>query len=92
MTLAFFELFRSGGLDCRGPPLGIQDLFHHLPPVVREPVEFPSCSSGSAKAQALWEEVNKMLQKGALELSHQPGPGFYDRLFLVQKVMSRGNL
>ena len=42
--------------------------FHHLPLVSRESVEFPSYSSWSVKAQALQEEVGRMLQKGALEL------------------------
>ena len=28
-----------------------------------------------------------MLQKGALEPVDQPGPGFYSRLYLVEKVM-----
>ena len=50
------EILRSGYL---GP-------FHHLPPVSQEPVEFPSYSSGSAKAQALQAEVDKMLEKGDL--------------------------
>ena len=38
-----------------------------LPPVSRELLEFPSYALGSAKAQAL-QEVDKMLQKDALEL------------------------
>ena len=41
--------------------------FHHLPPVTQEPLEFPSYGSGSVKAQTLFEEVDKMLAKGALE-------------------------
>ena len=50
--------------------------FHHPPPVVREPIEFPSYGSGSAKAQGLQDEVDKMLKKCALELIPQPGLGF----------------
>ena len=62
---------------------GCRILFHHLSPVVREPVKFPSYDLGSAKAQALEGEVDKMLQDGAVERVHQPGQGFYSRLFLV---------
>ena len=61
--------------------------FCHLPPVAREPIEFPFYISGSAKAQALQDEVDKMLQKGALEFVYQPGPGFCSCLFLLQKMI-----
>ena len=37
--------------------------FHHFPPVLWKPKEFPFYSSGSVKAQALQGEVNKMLRK-----------------------------
>ena len=60
--------------------------FHHLPLVSLEPLELSSCSLGSVRALALWDEVSKMLQKGALEPVDQPGPGFYSWLFLVEKV------
>ena len=61
-------------------------LFYDLPPVSRESGEFLSYAPGSLRALALREEVSKMLQKGTLEVVDQPGPGFYSRLFLVQKV------
>ena len=76
-SLAFLELFRSGGSDCGGLLFGVQD-------------PFESSSYGSTKAQALWEQADIMLQKGALELVHQPSLGFYNRLFLVQKTMEGG--
>ena len=38
--------------------------FHYLPPVLREPIEFISYALGFA--EALKEEGDKMLQKGAL--------------------------
>ena len=60
--------------------------FHHLPPMSLEPRELSSCSPGSVRVLALWEEVDKMLQKGALEAVDQPSPGFYSCLFLVEKV------
>ena len=31
-------------------------------------------------------EVGKMLEKGSLEEAENPGPGYYSRLFSVQKV------
>ena len=40
---------------------------------------FPSCPLGSARVLALQEEVEKMLQKGALEVVDQPGTGIYSR-------------
>ena len=52
-----------------------------------EPVEFPPYSSGSARPQALQENVDKMLHKWTLELVHRQSLGFYNWLFLVQKAM-----
>ena len=60
--------------------------FHHLPPVSVVPRELSSSTLGSVQALALQEEVDKMLQKGAVELVDQPGLGYYSRLFLVEKV------
>ena len=37
--------------------------FLFLSSVLQEPIKFPSCTLGSAKAQAVQEEVDKMLQK-----------------------------
>ena len=48
-----------------------------IPAVLWEPLEFPSYTSGPAKAQALKEEVDKMLQKGTIELVDHPGLGYY---------------
>ena len=39
-------------------------LFHHLPPVFWEPVDFPSYNLGSVKPQVLQAEVDEMLEKG----------------------------
>ena len=57
--------------------------FHHLPPVSRKALKFPSYALGYAKTQAL-QEAGKMLQKGALRLVDRLG--YYSRLFLVQKA------
>ena len=40
----------------------------------------------SPRAQALRQEVEAMLAKGALEIARDPGPSFYSRLFLVEKA------
>ena len=61
--------------------------FTDSPPLFsRTPVSFPTYWAGSPRAQALWQEVEAMLAKGALEIALDPGPGFYSRLFLVEKA------
>ena len=57
-----------------------------LPPLSRTPVLFPTYRAGSPLAQALRQEIEGMLAKGALEIARDPGPGFYSRLFLVEKA------
>ena len=47
------------------------------PPLARTPVSFPTYRAGSPRAQALRQEVEAMLAKGALEIARDPGPGFY---------------
>ena len=56
------------------------------PPLARTPVSFPTYQAGSPRAQALRQEVEALLAKGALEIARDPGPGFYSRLFLVEKA------
>ena len=56
------------------------------PPLARTPVSFPTYRAGSPRAQALRQEVEAMLAKGALKIARDPGPGFYSRLFLVEKA------
>ena len=56
------------------------------PPLSPTPVSFPTYRAGSPRAQALRQEVEAMLAKGALEIARDPGPGFYSRLFLVEKA------
>ena len=56
------------------------------PPLARTPVSFPTYRAGSPRAQAFRQEVEAMLAKGALEIARDPGPGFYSRLFLVEKA------
>ena len=56
------------------------------PPLSRYLVSFPTYRVGSPRSLALRQEVEKMLSKDALEIVLDPGPGFYSRLFLVEKV------
>ena len=56
------------------------------PPLSRTPVSFPTYWADSPRAQALRQEVEGMLAKGDLEIARDPGPGFYIRLFLVEKA------
>ena len=56
------------------------------PPLSRTPVSFPTYRAGSPRAQALRQEVEAMLAKGALEIARDPGSGFYSRLFLVENA------
>ena len=56
------------------------------PPLSRTPVSFTTYRAGSPRAQALRQEVEAMLAKGALEIALDPGPAFYSRLFLVEKA------
>ena len=50
-------------------------LSHYSPPVSREPINFPSYSLRTVTAQALQEKVDMILEKRALELVMNPGPG-----------------
>ena len=56
------------------------------PSLSRTPVSFPTYRAGLPRAQALRQEVEAMLAKGALEIALDPGPGFYSCLFLVEKA------
>ena len=59
------------------------------PPLAYAKVPFPTYPFDSPKALALRQEVETMLSKEALERVPDLGPGFYSRLFLVEKA-SRG--
>ena len=60
--------------------------FADSPPLSCTTVSFPTYRAGSPRAQALRQEVEAMLAKGALEIALDPGPDFYSRLFLVEKA------
>ena len=60
--------------------------FKSPPPLTRTPILFPVYRPGSPQSLALHQEIEKMLAKGVLEIVPDPGPGFYSRLFLVEKA------
>ena len=62
----------------RRPPLSER-------PLSERPLSLPAYSPQSIKGIALTQELQNLLQKGAVEPAPQC-PGFYSRLFLVQKA------
>ena len=56
------------------------------PSQASSPVLFPTYPFDSPKALTLRQEVETMISKGALGRVPDPGPGFYSRLFLVEKA------
>ena len=55
------------------------------PPLSERPLSLPAYSPQSIKGVALTQELQTLLRKGAVEPAPQ-SPGFYSRLFLVQKA------
>ena len=60
--------------------------FESPPPLTDTPVRFRSYFNNSSRFRALEAEVQTMLQKGAVEVVTDRSPGFYSRLFLVEKA------
>ena len=59
--------------------------FDRLPPLSERPLSLPAYSPQSIRGVALTQELQNLLRKGAVEPAPQ-SPGFYSRLFLVQKA------
>ena len=59
-------------------------LFSRRPPLSDQPLLMPSYSPSSISGRALEKEFIDLLHKGAIEQAPQT-PGFYSRLFVVQK-------
>ena len=76
---------RSGLSTCS---IGLQGSVSLPPTFVAGALGASVLFPGSVRALA-FQEVEKMLQKGALEIVDQPGPGFYSCVFLVE--MSTGS-
>ena len=58
--------------------------FSRRPPLSDQPLPMPSYSPSSIRGRALEKEFVDLLHKGAIEQAPQT-PGFYSRLFVVQK-------
>ena len=65
--------------------VGYRIPFDRRPPLSERPLSLPAYSPQSIKGVALTQELQNLLRKGAVEPAPQ-SPGFYSRLFLVQKV------
>ena len=65
--------------------VGYQIPFDRQPPLSERPLSMPAYSPQSIKGVALTQELQHLLQKGAIEPAPQ-SPGFYSHLFLVQKA------
>ena len=55
------------------------------PPLTGSPIRFPTYRPDSERALALLMVIDTMMTKGVLEIVSDPDPGFYSRLFLVEK-------
>ena len=65
--------------------VGYRIPFDRQPPLSERPLSLPAYSPQSIKGVALTQELQHLLQKGAVEPAPQ-SPGFYSRLFLVLKA------
>ena len=65
--------------------VGYRIPFDRRPPLSERPLSLPAYSPQSIKGVALTQELQNLLWKGAVEPAPQ-SPGFYSRLFLVQKA------
>ena len=65
--------------------VGYRIPFDRRPPLSELPLSLPAYSPQSIKGVALTQELQNLLWKGAVEPAPQ-SPGFYSRLFLVQKA------
>ena len=65
--------------------VGYRIPFDRLPPLSERPLSLPAYSPHSIRGVALNQELQSLLRKGPVEPAPQ-SPGFYSRLFLVQKA------
>ena len=59
--------------------------FSSRPPLSEVPIGFDSYAPNSIRGQALEGELQALVVKGAVEPA-PPSPGFYSRMFVVQKA------
>ena len=60
--------------------------FRRAPTLSREPIPFSAYGPKSIRGKALVQEVESLLQKGAIELAPLPSLGYNSRLFVVMKA------
>ena len=60
--------------------------FRRAPTLSGEPIPFSAYCPSSIRGKALEQEVESLLQKGAIELAPLPSLGYYSRLFVVMKA------
>ena len=60
--------------------------FRRAPTLSGEPIPFSAYCPNSIRGKALEQEVESLLQKGAIELAPLPSLGYYSRLFVVMKA------
>ena len=60
--------------------------FRRAPVLSGEPIPFSAYCPSSIRGKALEQEVESLLQKGAIELAPLPSLGYYNRLFVVMKA------
>ena len=65
--------------------VGYRIPFDRRPPLSERPLSLPAYSPQSIKGVTLTQELQTLLRKGPVEPAPQ-SPGFYSRLFLVQKA------
>ena len=65
--------------------VGYRIPFDRPPPLSERPLSLPAYSPHSIRGVALNQELQDLLRKGAVEPAPQ-SPGFYSRLFLVEKA------
>ena len=65
--------------------VGYRIPFDRLPPLSERSLSLPAYPPQSIRGVALTQELQDLLRKGAVEPAPQ-SPGFYSRLFLVQKA------
>lgn len=76
----------SGDLGSRCAVGGISTSLRVSPSSLRLPFHQRTYVLGLPKDLALREEVKAMMEKGAVEVVMEQSPGFYSRIFLVDKA------
>ena len=84
--LATVVRHRGRSLGGIRPPRRIPDTIQGpLSLLTKSPVPFPTYRPDSERALALLAEIDTLIAKAVLEIVSDPDPGFYSRLFLVEK-------